>query len=166
MKIKEPFIAELKHEAVSTRKMLERVPLEKSSWKPHEKSMPLGNLTFHIADLPSWVTETMTTDELDFANTEYNPQNFESTDELLKFFDNKIADAIKALEESPDEIFLSNWKLRNGDTVFFDMPRTQVLRGFCYNHIYHHRGQLSVYLRLLDVPLPSSYGPTADEPGM
>lgn len=166
MSIKDSFIAELKNESASTRKMLERVPLDKGDWKPHEKSMTLDYLTFHIADLPSWITETMTTDELDFAGTEYSTKKFESTEELLKFFDDKISDAIKALENSPDEKFLSNWKLRNGETIYFDMPRTQVLRGFCYNHSYHHRAQLSVYLRMLDVPLPSVYGPTADEPDM
>ena len=166
MTLKEPFIAELKQESASTRKMLERIPLDKNDWKPHEKSMTLGSLTFHVADIPSWITETMTTDELDFAGIEYKTKDFETTEELLKFFDDKLSDAIKSLEEAPDEKFLSNWKLRNGETIFFDMPRTQVLRGFCFNHMYHHRGQLSVYLRLLDVPVPSVYGPTADEPGM
>lgn len=166
MSIKEPLIAELRQEAASTRKLLERVPLDNPDWKPHEKSMALGRLAVHVAELPTWVNATLDHDELDFAKIDYKPAVVKSTKELTALHDKNITEALECLKKHPDEHYLENWKLRNGDTVYFEMPKVQVLRGVVYNHLIHHRAQLGVYLRLLNVPLPNLYGPTADEPMM
>lgn len=157
------FIAELQQESATTRKLLERVPIEKFDWKPHEKSMSFGRLAVHVAEMTDWAKETVTTDELDFAAQEYKPYVPESSAELLEFFDKHTAAAVEALSNTSDEAMMENWTLRNGEAVYFTMPRIQVLRGMVFNHIVHHRGQLSVYLRLNDIPVPSMYGPSADE---
>ncbi len=163
MPLKDPIIAELQHEAANTRKMLERVPEDKHSWKPHEKSMTLGRLASHVAELPMWVVNTVENDELDFAKGEYKPFFAETNKELLKTFDDSISKSIEALKKATDENLMGNWKLRSGDQVYFEMPRVAVIRAMVLSHLIHHRGQLSVYLRLQEVPLPSVYGPTADE---
>ena len=156
-------IGELKVEAATTRKLLERVPVDKNSWKPHEKSMALGNLSGHIAELPGWITVTMTTDEMDFAKREYKPFIAQSAGELVTHFDKMVEDAIAALKAASPEEYGKTWTLRNGDHIMFTMPKAAVLRSFALSHMYHHRGQLSVYLRLLDIPIPGMYGPSADE---
>lgn len=163
MKLYEPVLQELLSESKATRKMLEAVPEEKFSWKPHEKSMALGYLASHLADIPNWVTATVETDELDFAASDYKPVNAISKAELLKMFDDSMAKAVECLKKASDETLSGNWKMRSGDTVYFDLPKLIVLRNFVLSHSIHHRGQLSVYLRLNDIPLPSVYGPTADE---
>ena len=166
MPINESFLGELQHEAKLTRTMLERIPEEKFSWKPHEKSMSLGQLSSHIAEIPGWTVTTIDDDELDFAKLDYKPVELKSREQLLKMFDDNIAKAVESLKKANDETLMGNWKMRSGDQIFFDMPRTQVLRGFILNHGIHHRGQLSVFLRLNNVPLPQIYGPTADEGDM
>lgn len=163
MSLNESLLQELQQEAQSTRKMLERVPDDKFGWKPHEKSMTLGHLASHLADIPNWVSATVETDELDFAASEYKPVNAGSKAELLKIFDDSMAKAVECLKKASDETLSGNWKMRSGDTVYFDLPKLIVLRNFVLSHSIHHRGQLSVYLRLNDIPLPSVYGPTADE---
>jgi uncharacterized damage-inducible protein DinB len=155
--------AELEQEAKSTRKMLERVPAEKLSWKPHEKSMSLMQLAVHVAEIPSWTRPSITQPELDFATFDYTPPTVTSADDLVAIFDKNVADAIAVLQEAPDAAFGESWTMRNGETVYFTMPKAAVMRGFVMSHFIHHRGQLSVYLRLLDVPIPSIYGPSADE---
>ena len=164
MSIKEPFIAELQNEGKVTRKLLERVPLDNPAWKPHEKSMALGRLAAHVAELPSWITMTLTTEELDFAKSKYKPLVLNSAEELTALHDKNIAAAVETLNKQSDEDFMKNWSMRSGETIFFTMPKIQVLRGAVYNHLIHHRAQLGVYLRLLNEPLPQMYGPTADEP--
>ncbi len=163
MKISEAFIGELQHEAESTRKLLERVPLDKPDWTPHEKSMKLGNLANHVAELPGWVSVSLDQDELDFATFEYKPQIPKTTEELLKKFDDNLAKAMNSLNNASNEKFSESWTMRNGEKIFMTLPKAAVLRSFSLNHLYHHRAQLGVYLRLLDVPLPGIYGPTADE---
>jgi uncharacterized damage-inducible protein DinB len=163
MGMNEALLAELKQEAAATRKILERVPLEKSDWKPHEKSMSLGRLASHVAELPGWVSVTLDTDELDWSKFDYKPQIAKSTEELLKILDDNVAKAEASLKNADDKKFFENWTMRNGEQLFFTLPKAAVLRTSAYSHMYHHRGQLSVYLRLLDVPLPGIYGPTADE---
>ena len=163
MTLNEQLIAEIKMEAATTRKLLERVPVEKSDWKPHEKSMEIGKLAAHVAELPGWVTGTLTADEMDFAKREYKPFVPASSDELVAFFDAKVNEAIATLEKAPQEEFSKNWTLRHGDHIIFTMTKPAVIRSFALSHMYHHRGQLSVYLRLLDIPVPGTYGPTADE---
>ncbi len=159
-------IAELKQEAASTKKILERVPLDKADWKPHEKSMPLGRLATHIAELPGWVSVTLDQDELDWATFDYKPVIAKSTEDLLKILDDNVAKAEESLNNAADAKFAENWTMRNGEQVYFTLPKGEILRTAAYSHLYHHRGQLSVYLRLLNVPLPGIYGPTADEGNM
>lgn len=159
----EPVIAELQHEAATTRKLLERVPEDQLAWKPHEKSMSLGQLAGHIAELYSFAAPISTQDELDFAGATYEPFAPANTAELLEKFDKNVADAIEILKTQTDDRLLAAWRMRSGEQVFFEMPRITVIRSFMLNHIVHHRGQLSVYLRLQNVPLPPMYGPTADE---
>jgi len=164
MPINESFIAELKHELVPTRKILERVPIDKPDWKPHPKSTSLGRLATHIAEIPGWTAATLDHDELDFSKIDYKQRVANSTDELLHILDENSEKAMTALKNAPDGRFMENWTLRNGDKIFFTMPKIAVLRSFSYSHWIHHRAQLGVYLRLLDIPIPNMYGPTADEP--
>ena len=163
MSLCEPLAAELRQEAATTRKMLERVPEDKFDWKPHEKSMPLGRLAGHIAELPSLITPALTQDELDFNTAGFKPFVPTSVAGLLERFDQTVAGAVELLKNQTDERMNDKWRLRSGDTIIFESPRATVVRTMALNHVVHHHGQLSVYLRLLDVPLPSVYGPTADE---
>ena len=163
MSYNQALIAELKMEAASTRKMLERVPVEKNDWQPHDKSMKLGRLATHIAEVPGWVTRVMAHDELDFATAGFKSHIAASNAELLAILDDKVNSAISLLENSTDADFDKPWTMRRGETVVFTLPKKVVLRRFAYSHHYHHRGQLSVYLRMLDVPVPGMYGPSADD---
>lgn len=156
-------IGELEHEAATTRTCFERIPAEKFAWKPHEKSMEFGKLASHVAEMFGWTPVTLQNSELDFAKMDYKPFEPQSTDDLLEFLDKNVAEAIETLRNTPDEVFMENWTMRNGDTVYFTMPKVAVMRSFVMNHIVHHRGQLSVYLRLNDIAVPSIYGPSADE---
>ena len=160
------FLAELENEAKVTRTCLERVPADKFDWKPHEKSMTFGRLASHVAEMFGWTKETLNKDVLDFATMDYKPFEPQSTEELLAFFDERIADSKATLASTSDEQFMTEWTMRNGDQVYFTMPKVAVMRSFVMNHIIHHRGQLSVYLRLNDIPVPSIYGPSADEGSM
>lgn len=161
MSLSKALAEELQQEAVATRKMLERVPQDAFDWKPHEKSTTLGGLASHIAQLPGMVVPILTMDELDFGN--FEPFMPASVSELVGKFDKNIADAVGQLKEQPDEHLLKTWRMLSNGKVFFEMPRAAFIRSVMLNHLIHHRGQLSVYLRLRDVPLPSVYGPTADE---
>ena len=156
-------IAELKMEAATTRKILLCVPSEKNDWKPHENSMLLGRLASHIADLPGWITMVMNTAELDLATMDYKPFMAPSNEELASYFDGKVNEAFDVLEKSIDTDFEAMWTLRRGDHVMFSMPKKVVIRSMALSHLYHHRGQLSVYLRLLDIAIPGMYGPSFDE---
>ena|ERR1700694_3932585 len=156
-------IPELKQEGAQTRKMLERVPYERFDWKPHDKSMLLRRLSVHIAELPGWIPLTLQTTELDLAQRKYEPTAVGSTEALLALHDKKLEEAVTALSSASDEDLMMPWTLRMGDRVMFTMPRIAVIRTITLNHIIHHRAQLSVYLRLLDVPVPGMYGPSADE---
>lgn len=157
------FINELQHEAEVTRKCLERVPAEKFDWKPHEKSMPMGRLATHIAEMFGWTPATLRQPELDFEKFDYKPYEPPTTADLLEFFDKNVTEAIETLKSTPDEVFMENWTMRKGEQVYFTLPKIAVMRSFVMNHIVHHRGQLSVYLRLNDIAVPSIYGPSADE---
>lgn len=156
--------AELEHEAVSTRKMLERIPADKLTWKPHEKSMSLERIAGHIVEMITWTGVTLTGDELDFSKFDYTPKVYTDAAQLTAELDKNVAEAIGALRSAANDTMAENWTLRNGEQIYFTMPKTAVMRSFVMNHIIHHRGQLSVYLRLLDIPVPGIYGPSADEP--
>ena len=160
------FLAEFNQENANTRRTLERIPAD-FSWKPHDRSPTLGWLAGHIAQLPSWVGPTLEEDGIDMGGEESPPEP-ETVDEVLERFDANVAAARAALERAPDERFHETWTLsQDGETVF-TMPKAVVLRSFVFNHMVHHRAQLTVYLRLNDVPVPALYGPSADEapPGM
>ena len=164
MALKDPIIAEMEQVAIATRKTLERVPADKFTWKPHDKSMSLGQLASHVAEIAQWTNSTINKDELDFSKEEYKPFEPKTTEELVKFFDDTQASALKTLNDNAtDENLMGMWSLKNGETTYLTMPRIAVMRGFVLSHLIHHRAQLGVYLRMLDVPLPSTYGPSADE---
>ncbi len=160
--IADRFAAELKHEAGVARKLLERIPTEKFDWKPHEKSMTMGRLATHIVELIWWPQDIIAKPEFDFSSNtrSFNPQ---TNAELLELFDKNLQSTIGSISTTSDEHFQENWTLRMGDHVILSMPRSQVIRTVILNHLIHHRGQLSVYLRLNDIPVPSIYGPSADE---
>ena len=162
MKINEILLEELKQEAKSTRSLLEKVPFDKSDFKPHEKSMSLQRLAVHCAEISGWWKECLVHDELDFSKGNFTPKEFNSVEELLAYHDDLVEKSIKILSDISENEFQKPWTMRNGDQIYFTAPKAGVVRTWCMNHLYHHRGQLTVYLRLLNVPLPSMYGPTAD----
>jgi uncharacterized damage-inducible protein DinB len=161
----ESFLKELEHESIGTRKMLALVPADKCDWKPHEKSMKLIDLATHIADLPTWITMGIVQDGLDFATTPYNPALCKNGEELVKYYDKNAAEASAILKKSKDSILEETWTLRNGDIVYQQLTRLETIR-HAYCQIVHHRAQLGVYLRLLNIPIPGVYGPSADEATM
>jgi uncharacterized damage-inducible protein DinB len=164
MSIKNNFIAEFKRESGSTRKMLDRVPVEHFTWKPHAKSNSLEQLAKHIANLPNTIVAVIKLDERDILNTGVPPlPTFESKEQLMIFFENNYEKALNALENADDSKMQDMWTLRAGPRVIVSVTREEAIRIIYFGHSIHHRGQLSVYLRLLDVPVPGMYGPTADE---
>ena len=160
MPIAEALLPEFDQEMATTRRLLERVPGDKGTWKPHPKSFALGHLAQLVAWMPGWVANTLRETELDLAGAA--GYSFETTETLLALFDDNVREARAALEAAQDADFTVPWSLKRGGQVLFTSPRATVVRSHI-NHLIHHRGQLTVYLRLLDVPLPSIYGPTADE---
>ena len=164
MRIADTLLPEFDREMGVTRKLLERVPDGQFDWKPHAKSMTLGRLAGHLAELPHWVNITITQDSFDMATPRpagYQPPA--TREAVLALFDEKAAAARAALAGRGDGELMAPWTLLQGKQTLFTMPRASVLRTFVFNHMVHHRGQLSVYLRMHDVPLPSMYGPSADE---
>ena len=165
--IAELLTAEIDREAASTRRALERVPEGRNDWKPHEKSMELGYLAGLVATMSSWVAAIIEQDDLDLASPgEFGTGAFNTNKELLQAFDKALARAKKALASTTDEHLLNTtWQLRVQGQVVMDVPRYVAIRDSTINHMAHHRGQLTVYLRLNDALVPSLYGPTADEKG-
>jgi uncharacterized damage-inducible protein DinB len=161
--LNQSFIAELKHEAASSKRMLERVPDGKFDWKPHEKSMTLGRLASHVAELPGFLHSILTMDDFDFAKGHYKASHPKTREELLNVFQQKLDEVVQTLENTSDEKMQANFTLRNGERVIVTIPRMIAVRTMALNHIIHHRGQIAVYLRLLDIPVPGLYGPSADE---
>lgn len=158
----ERLILELQQESVKNRTMLERIPESKLSWKPHEKSMTIGRLGMHIAELPNWITRALTSESHEIGSGPYNPNIPKTRAQILTEFDVQLESAIGLLAKASDETLAKNWRVSKGEKVIYDLPRAEVVRRQM-NHIIHHRGQLSVFLRLLEVPVPPTYGPTADE---
>lgn len=157
----ELIVAELEQEAAMTRKMLERVPQDSLTWKPHEKSRTLGEIATHIANLPGVFITPLNRDEFD--RNEYRSSEVNRVSDILAIFDKNISSAFALLKTLSNEQMFIPWRYKYGQRVIFEMPRLAVIRAMALNHIIHHRGQLSVYLRLLNIPLPPIYGPTADE---
>ena len=166
MPIAESMLPEFDHETATTRTLLERVPDASAEWKPHAKSMSLGYLASHIANIPRWASATLERTEFDVnppgGKSDLKTPEFDSVARVLERYDAGVSAAREVLRRTSDGDFMVQWTLKNAGRSMFSMPRASVFRSFVMNHAIHHRGQLSVYLRLLDVPLPSIYGPTAD----
>jgi uncharacterized damage-inducible protein DinB len=165
MAIKDALLPEFDHEMGSTRRVLERVPAADLKWTPHEKSFNMGKLAWHISNLPNWTHATLDASVFDLASIgdDARPKEPSSVEEVLKAFDESVKKARDKIAEQTDSAFLSPWTLKQGGQEMFTMPKIAVVRSFVMNHIIHHRGQLTVYLRLRNVPLPALYGPSADE---
>jgi uncharacterized damage-inducible protein DinB len=161
MSISAALLPEFDQEMATTRRTLERVPEDKFGWKPHEKSMSLGHLASHLAEMPGFAVAGLTMDSLDLAN--YKPWEAKSREEVLARFDQNVAGARAAIGSADDAKYMSNWSLLQDGKTLMTMPKVAVVRVFMMNHTIHHRGQLSVYLRLNNVAVPSIYGPSADE---
>jgi uncharacterized damage-inducible protein DinB len=159
------FLKELEQESIGTRKMLALVPADKADWKPHKKSMKLKDLATHLADLPTWITMAITTDELDFSTSPYSPADCNGGEELVKYFDKNVEEAKDQLNKNDDSILEKTWTLRNGDAIYMQLTKLETIR-HSYCQMVHHRAQLGVYLRLLNIPIPGVYGPSADEQTM
>jgi uncharacterized damage-inducible protein DinB len=158
-------LKEMDLEAKTTRKMLSRIPEDSFQWKPHDRSMTVERLALHIAELPGWVTMILDTTELDFAKEPYDPKSLGSTAEAVELFEKNYKEARARLGRASEEDLLKKWTLRNGEEIFFTDPKMEVIR-MSYSQIVHHRAQLGVFLRLLNIPIPGSYGPSADEQTM
>ena len=162
MSLAQSLLPEFIHELGNTRKALARVPFDKGAFQPHPKSMTLLALSGHIANVPSWANFTLRTPSLDLATLSPN-QAPDSLEAMLTTFDSGASSALEALAAATDEDLQAPWTLSMGEQVFFTMPRIAVLRSMVFNHLIHHRGQLTVYLRMNDIPVPALYGPSADE---
>ena len=165
MSLAQSLLPEFDHEAAVTRTVLERVPEAQAAWKPHPKSMSLGQLAIHVASIASWTIPTLQGTELDLAppgGPPYTPPTWQSLAETLRVFDTTIVRARAAIVPITDLEMAQLWTLKKGGVAMFTMPRAAVLRAFVFSHTIHHRAQLGVYLRLLDIPVPAMYGPTAD----
>ena len=161
MSIAETLLPEFEQEMAATRRVIERVPDDQPEWKPHPKSFSLAHLAQLVSWMPGWIAQTLSETALDL--TKAGGYSNESTDTLLAQFDDNVRAARAAIQAAQDADYEVPWSLRMGDKVIFTQPRGQVVRQHI-SHLSHHRGQLTVYLRMLDVPVPSIYGPTADEP--
>lgn len=157
------FLRQLQEEARVTRLMLERVSEDKFDWKPHSKSMSLIQLATHVAELPSWIGVVLDTDELDFANFNYQPEPISSRADLLAYFERELADGLSRLNNGDETPLSQMWTMRTGETIHSSQSKADMIR-HTISQIIHHRAQLGVFLRLLDIPIPASYGPSADDP--
>jgi uncharacterized damage-inducible protein DinB len=169
MSIAQSLLPEFDQEMANTRKTLERCPADKFSFKPHPKSFDMASLATHIANMLSWAADTMKKDSFDVAPVgapPYKEEPAKSTEELVAKFDKNLAAAREAIAATSDEAFMTQWSLLAGGKTLFTMPRIAVLRGMILNHMIHHRAQLTVYLRMNDIPVPALYGPSADENNM
>jgi uncharacterized damage-inducible protein DinB len=165
MSVKDALLPEFDHEMAVTRKLLARAPMDDVDWRPHPRSMSLGTLVSHLVDIPGWAPVILTRDHFDMSeDVEFAASKYATTEALLADFDSNVAAARSLVDEASDAQLAQPWSLtQNGETLL-TMPRLAVLRSFLLNHGVHHRGQLSVYLRLREVKVPSIYGPSADEP--
>lgn len=163
MSISASLLPEFDNEMATTRKTLERIPDDKFDWKPHEKSGTLGWLANHLVNLPTWAKFTFNQDSLNLSDNTPRPEEIRSREALLEAFDRNVSAAHDIIARASDEEMFKPWSLLEGDKTLMTLPKIAVLRGFVINHLIHHRGQFSVYLRLNGVPVPAIYGPSADE---
>jgi uncharacterized damage-inducible protein DinB len=159
----QPMLSEFREEAVITKRVLDRVPGDKLSWKPHPKSMSLGQLAIHIATVPGALAHLTRADQFDVAQGNFVPTPPQNLEEIHTAFAQSVRDVEEYLSNMTEQAAEGSWRLKFGEKEIFSKPRVEVLRSIMLNHWYHHRGQLSVYLRLLDVSVPVIYGPSADE---
>ncbi len=155
------FLAEFKQEAALTRLFLAKVPMEKASYQLNKKSETLGRLAVHVAELLAWWKNVLEENTMDFAG--FEPKKIETTEALLQYFDTLYQETLSAFENAKEEILTSDWTMKNGEEIYMTLPKKQILRVFCMNHLVHHRAQLGVYLRLVGVEIPATYGPSADD---
>jgi len=158
------FLNELEQEAISTRKMLEIVPNDKYDWRPHPKSMTIRALSTHVAEIPGWIEHCIKNEGLDFAVMPYNPKVINNTKDLLAYYDECVVKGKSVLVDANESKLNGRWVMRNGDVVLMDLSKAEVIR-HSLSQLIHHRAQLGVFLRLLDIPIPGVYGPSADEMG-
>jgi len=158
-----PLLNELREEAAITKRVLDKIPGDKLAWKPHEKSMSLGQLALHVATIPGGLSRITQQDSFDVSQNSFVPPQPSSRDEILNAYEQSVRDAEVYLAGITDERAQATWRLLRKDKELMSKPRIGILRSIMFNHWYHHRGQLSVYLRLLDVPVPVIYGRSADE---
>lgn len=163
MNIKDLLLQELKNESASTKKILECVPEGNNDWKPHEKSFHIGRLASHVAEMPQWLNVILEMDEMDMMSSPLERKVCETHAELMEYFETKTAKGIAALEKATDEQLMQEWTFTAGAHTIFKGTRYNAMRTLMFNHQIHHRGQLSVYLRLLDIAIPGMYGPSADD---
>ena len=159
----EPMLDEFREEAAVTKRVLERVPADKLAWKPHAKSMSLGQLAMHIATVPGSLTKITWEDEFEFSQANFNPPLPKDVKEIHAAFEQSVREVEECLKRMTEQLAQGHWRLMFRGKEISSKPRIRVLRSIMLNHWYHHRGQLSVYLRLLDIPVPVIYGPSADE---
>jgi uncharacterized damage-inducible protein DinB len=162
MQMTQMFLKELDQEALTTRKMLERVPNDRYDWQPHPKSMTIRQLATHVAELPNWITMALNTTELDFATSPYTPAPIADTAELMAYFEKSLTAGRASLAAASEDDLLPDWTLRSGEKIHIVKSKAEVIR-MTFSQIVHHRAQLGVDLRLLNIPIPGSYGPSADE---
>jgi Uncharacterized protein conserved in bacteria len=163
IQLNELLLEEIRYEGDNTRKMLKAIPDGQFSWKPHERSSALSKLASHVAELPQFVGKILAVDEMDMATDALDRRICETSEELLSYYGEKLAGALEAIKVATNEQLMQQWLFRRGEHVILKGSRYNAIRSFMLNHNIHHRGQLSVYLRLLDVPVPGIYGPSADD---
>lgn len=161
MSFSSDILSELRQEANVTRRHLELVDFENSEFQPHEKSEKFGRLAIHVAEIIAWWKNVIETDELNFIN--FEPKEINTTNGLLSYFDTLLMNSEKSLLHIDEATFSKMWSMKYGDEILFTLPKKEVLRKFCLNHLIHHRAQLGVYLRMLDLPVPAVYGPSDDD---
>ncbi len=166
MRLNEYLLAELEREAKITKSILEKVPTEHLDYTPHPKSMAMGALAGHISEITGWLDLMLNAGELDFATMNYTPPVIKENADIMKLFEENLAKGKAELANATDEKFNGTWRMRHGEHIFFELPRAEVIRTWVFSHIVHHRAQLGVYLRMLDIAVPGTYGPTADTKSM
>lgn len=162
MSIKKTLLAELEHEKNNTLRVLNNLKDEHFDYKPHPKSMTLGELTNHTVELHNWITPALTRDSFDF-HTDYTPSQYKTVAELKEVLEKGFEKNKEVIENLDETILFDNWTLKAGDHIIVELPKANALRFIIHNHLVHHRGQLTVYMRMLDLPVPGIYGPSADE---